>query len=153
MRRCKNWAHKTGSWNHLTIWRPVLPIFPEHRCLIPALHRELLQRVLKVSSCSAHDLILVEVDGKHPWQVPICSWHCPSSTGVRCHFLLQRIFLAQGWNLHLLCLLRWRAGSLPLAPPEAPSYHKKPEILKTSLKMSELSVTHQSGHIHAHVLC
>ena len=27
------------------------------------------------------------------------------------------IFLTQGWNLHLLCLLHRQAGSLPLAPP------------------------------------
>lgn len=24
---------------------------------------------------AAHNLILVEVDDKHPWEVPICSWH------------------------------------------------------------------------------
>ena len=32
--------------------------------------------------------------------------------------LLQRIFLTQGSNLCLLCLLHWQAGSFPLAPPE-----------------------------------
>ena len=26
----------------------------------------------------------------------------------------------QGWNLHLLCLLRWQVGSLPLVPPGKP---------------------------------
>ena len=36
------------------------------------------------------------------------------NTGVGCHALLQGIFLTQGWNLHLLCLLHWKAGSLPL---------------------------------------
>ena len=44
-----------------------------HRCLIPALHLELLS-----GGCwkpAAHDLILVEVDDKYPWEVPICSWH------------------------------------------------------------------------------
>ena len=30
----------------------------------------------------------------------------------------RRSSLTQGWNLHLLCLLHWQAGSLPLAPPE-----------------------------------
>ena len=34
-----------------------------------------------------------------------------------CHTLLQGIFLMQGSNPHLLCLLHWQAGSLPLAPP------------------------------------
>ena len=31
-----------------------------------------------------------------------------------CHFLLQGIFLTQGSNLHLLCLLHWQADPLPL---------------------------------------
>ena len=31
------------------------------------------------------------------------------------------IFLTQGSNLHLLCLLCWRACSLPLAPPVKPT--------------------------------
>ena len=34
-----------------------------------------------------------------------------------CHFLLQGIFPTQGSSPHLLCLLHWQAGSLPLAPP------------------------------------
>ena len=33
--------------------------------------------------------------------------------------LLQEIFLTQGSNLHLLCLLHWQAGSLPLVIPAA----------------------------------
>ena len=31
--------------------------------------------------------------------------------------LLQEIFLTQGLNPHLLCLLFWQVGSLPLVPP------------------------------------
>jgi len=30
-RRCKNWAHQIFSGKHLTLWRPVLPVFPEHK--------------------------------------------------------------------------------------------------------------------------
>ena len=33
-----------------------------------------------------------------------------------CHFLLHGIFPTQGLNTHLLCLLHWHVGSLPLAP-------------------------------------
>ena len=33
-----------------------------------------------------------------------------------CHALLQVIFLTQGSNLHLLHLLHWQVGSLPLVP-------------------------------------
>ena len=42
------------------------------------------------------------------------------NTGVGCHALLQRIFLTQGSNLHLLCLLHWQEGSLPLTPSGNP---------------------------------
>ena len=44
------------------------------------------------------------------------------NTGVGSHFLLQGIFLTQGLNLRLLCLLYWQAGSLPLAPPGVLSF-------------------------------
>ena len=37
------------------------------------------------------------------------------NTGVGCHFLLQGIFLTQGSDLRLFCLLHWLAGSLPLS--------------------------------------
>ena len=38
-------------------------------------------------------------------------------TGVGCRALLQGIFPTQGSNPHLLRILHWQAGSLPLAPP------------------------------------
>ena len=42
----------------------------------------------------------------------LCPWNFPGkNTGVGCHFLLQRICLTQGSNLHLL---RWQEDSLPL---------------------------------------
>ena len=38
-----------------------------------------------------------------------CPWDFPGkNTGVGCHYLLQGIFLIQGSNLHLLCLLHCR---------------------------------------------
>ena len=37
-----------------------------------------------------------------------------------CYALLQGIFLIQELNPHLLCLLHWQAGSLPLVPPGKP---------------------------------
>ena len=49
---------------------------------------------------------------------PLCPWGSPGKdTRVGCCFLLHGIFLTQGSNLHLLCLLNWQAGSLPLATP------------------------------------
>ena len=38
-----------------------------------------------------------------------CPWDFPGkNTGVGCYFLFQEIFLTQGFNLHLLCLLHCR---------------------------------------------
>ena len=42
------------------------------------------------------------------------------NTGVGCCALLQGIFLTQGSNLCLLCLLDWQVGSLPLELPGNP---------------------------------
>ena len=54
----------------------------------------------------------------------LCPWDSPDkNTGVGCHALLQRIFPTQGLSLHLLRLLHWQAGSLPLVPPEKTSEH------------------------------
>ena len=39
------------------------------------------------------------------------------------HFLLQGIFLTQGLNPRLLCLLLWQADSLPLVTPRKPPNH------------------------------
>ena len=48
----------------------------------------------------------------------LCPWDSPGkNSGVGCHALLQGMFPTQGSNPHLLCLLYWQVGSLPLAPP------------------------------------
>ena len=43
-----------------------------------------------------------------------------NNTGVGCHFLLQGIFLTQGLNPCLLCLLHWQVYSSPLGPTGSP---------------------------------
>ena len=55
------------------------------------------------------------------WTVA-CQALCPRNspgkkTGVGCHVLLQAIFLTQGSNPHLLCLLHWSEGSLSQVLP------------------------------------
>ena len=51
----------------------------------------------------------------------LCPWDSlGKNTGVGFHALLQGIFPTQGPNQHLLHLLHWQAGSLPLAPPGKP---------------------------------
>ena len=58
-------------------------------------------------------------DSLQPCGLPPARLLCPwpsagKNTGVGCHFLLWGIFPTQGSNWHLLHLLRWQAGSLPL---------------------------------------
>ena len=51
----------------------------------------------------------------------LCPWDSPGKhTGMACHFLLQGMFLTQGSNLCLLCILHWQAESLLLASPGKP---------------------------------
>ena len=46
---------------------------------------------------------------------PLCPWNSPGeNAGVGCYFFLQGIFLTQGLNPGLLCLLHGLADSLPL---------------------------------------
>ena len=53
-------------------------------------------------------------------QAPLSKDSPDNNTGVGCHTLLQGIFLTQGSNPCLLCLLHWQAVSLPLTPPGKP---------------------------------
>ena len=52
----------------------------------------------------------------YPWDFP------GENPGVGCHFLLQGIALNQGLNPHLLCLLHWQVGSLPLSQMGSPCF-------------------------------
>ena len=53
-----------------------------------------------------------------PWNIP------GKNTGAGCHFLHQGIFPTQGSNPHLLCLLHWQVGSLPLSHLGSPDFCK-----------------------------
>ena len=53
-------------------------------------------------------------------QSPLSMGFSSKNTGMCCHDLLQGLFPTQGTNLHLLCLLHWQVGSLPLASPGKP---------------------------------
>ena len=63
----------------------------------------------------------------------LCPWDFLGvNSGVYCCVLLQGVFLPQGWNPYLLCLLQWQAGSLPLAPPGKPQLsHKREQTVDT----------------------
>ena len=69
---------------------------------------------LCVFSCLAFPT-LCDPHGQQPARL-LCPWDFPGkNTVVGCHTLLQGIFLTQGSNLHLLCLLHWQAGSTLLS--------------------------------------
>ena len=66
----------------------------------------------------------------------LCPWDFPSkNTGVGCHFLLQGIFLTQGSNPPLLCLLYWQAGSLPLVHLRSPICYCPIKFIKYSFSI------------------
>ena len=50
------------------------------------------------------------------------------NTGVGYHFLLKGIFLSQGSNPCLLCLLHWQTGSLSRPPAAAKSLQSCPTL-------------------------
>ena len=54
-------------------------------------------------------------------QVPLSLGFSREEHWSECWALFQGIFPIQGSNPHLLSLLHWQAGSLPLAPPGKPS--------------------------------
>ena len=64
----------------------------------------------------------------HPWDSP------GKNTGVGCHALLQGIFLTQGSNPRLLCLLHWQVGSLPLTPPRKPHFKAERSLFSLGTK-------------------
>ena len=57
----------------------------------------------------------------YPWTVAHQVFQSTGkNNGMGCHALQQGIFPTQRSNPHLLHLLHWQAGSLPLAPPGKP---------------------------------
>ena len=83
------------------------------------------------------------------------------NAGVGCHALFQGIFLTQGSNPHLLRLLHWQMGSLPLAPPGKPQYvtpissppHPQVCLANTSLFSVLVSLSLFCRYIHlCHIL-
>ena len=82
----------------------------------------------------------------------LCPWDSPGkNTGVGCHALLQGIFLTQGSSLHLLSLLHWQAGSLPLVPPEKPScIHTYIQMYTHHLYQLSPAFTHRYVPTHTH---
>ena len=76
----------------------------------------------------------------------LCPWDSPGkNTGVGCHALLQGIFPTQGSNLHLLGLLHWHMGSLPLAPPGKPQKMFRADSLEKTLMLGGIEGRRRRG--------
>ena len=108
------WVNSAWELLELSLWE--VKILSKGRSLLLAesssLHACMLSRFRCVQLFVPHRL--------YPTRL-FCPWDSPGkNTGVGCHALLQGIFLTQGSNPRLLCLLLWQAGSLPLAPPGKP---------------------------------
>ena len=72
-----------------------------------------------VLSCFSHVLLFV-TPRTVAWQAPLSMGFSKQEYWSGCHALLQGIFLTQGSDLRLLCLLHWQEGSLSLMPPGKP---------------------------------
>ena len=76
--------------------------------------RTLFQAYIGLCVCAQPCLTLWDPMDCKPARL-FCPWYFPGkNTRVGYHFLLQGIFLTQGLNLRLLCLLSRQADSLPL---------------------------------------
>ena len=63
--------------------------------------------------------------GRYPSRL-LCPWDSPrKNSGVGCLSLLQGIFLTQGLNLDLLCLLHWQVDVYYCTTLEAPFCFKE----------------------------
>ena len=100
--KCIKWDGQT-QYVTLTLWWPLFQFLDICACVC-------------VCSVVSNSLWLpcTVPTRKFPWNSP------GKNTAVGCHSLLQGIFLTQGWNLSLLCLLHWQMDSLSLAPPGKP---------------------------------
>ena len=109
------------SWNAVTFLE--ITLLDTHSALckffpvLPGRSLVYLSR-LAVHACSA--VCSVMSSSSRPprtaaYQVPLFMEF--SSRGAGYHYLLQGIFLTQGLNLCLLCLLHWQVDSLPLCHP------------------------------------
>ena len=93
---------------------------------------------------SKEDVILVSMScltflrchGVQPTRL-LCPWYFPGkNTGMGCRFLLQGIFLTQGWSLGLL---HWQVSSSPLSHQESPT---TAAVAITSLNGTDETITY-----------
>ena len=102
-----------GEWMNVYVWLSLFDVYlklSQHSQLATCMHAKSLQSYLTL--CNPMDCRL---PGSFVYGIP------GKNTGVNCHVIPQRIFLNQGSNPLLLCLLHWKVGSLSLVPPGKPT--------------------------------
>ena len=77
----------------------------------------------KIHCCRFSRVWLYVTPGTVAPQAPLSLDSPGENTGVDCHALLQGVFLTQGLDPRLLCLLHWQVNSLPLVPLGKPQIH------------------------------
>ena len=118
-------------------------LFPPSGMLL-SLHANIAGTFLSPSAelCQVASVVSDSVwpQGLQPTRL-LCPWVSPGKNiGVGCHALLQGIFLTQGLNPSLLCLLYWQVGSLPLHQPEA-CYHLDFGLTVSAQEKASLSLS------------
>ena len=151
-RRYKNWPYKLDSWKYLS--EDVFhQFFPQHRGLhfcSPAWTP--FRGRWKSAAAAAHYLILVEVEGKWPLQVPICGWQ-PNI--ARCNTSLLYLFsifsTTSSWYLCQLqigtCDKHWPETDLQQGICQLPLRRLTPVLLKlptVSIHWGEFRVESQA---------
>ena len=109
--RCKDWLGLEKGWISMDSFHCL-------KVIQRGAHRHFIEFLFIVCLLLYRSSVMSESwwpHGLNPTRL-LCAWDFPGKNiGVGCHFLLQGILLSQGSNLHLWCLLHWRADSLPLS--------------------------------------
>ena len=131
--RCPRWKDRV---NLIHIWTWIFFVG------IPSVVPQWGNVCMCVLSCLVMSSSFVTLRTVSPFRLP-CPWNFPGkNTGADCHFLLQGVFLTQGTNLRLLCLLRWQADSSPL------HHLGSPDVVITEGKQSVLVPAFNSPSVH-----
>ena len=91
-------------------------LLPQIHVPISFISKNLFHWMAKIHMCPEYSAVWDSwwPHGLQPARL-FCPWDFPGKNPrMGCHFLLQGIFLTQGWNPCLLCLLHWQVGSLLL---------------------------------------
>ena len=154
--RCKNWWGLEKGWISMDS-------FPYLKVIQRGAHRHFIE-FLFIFCYSIVAQSCPNLGNPMDWIPPGSSVHGISQARILewgCYFLLQGIFLTQGLNLHLWCLLHWWADSLPLSHQgslfivTAPKYINKPTPchLFKLFKKPELSGKFKEWYSQFYIYC